>query len=88
MPVQSLGVRIILTGCSNAATPTQAEDRPLLTVVETVPEPAGPVESEPVVLSASNDQFVDKGRERADCPLGVVFIVPSPSAACGTSPMP
>ena len=50
---------IILTGCSNAATPTQAEDRPLLTVVETVPEPAGPVESEPVVLSASNDQFVD-----------------------------
>ena len=50
---------IILTGCSNAATPTQAEDRPLLTVVETVPEPAGPVESEPVVLSASNDQFED-----------------------------
>lgn len=50
---------IILTGCSNAATPTQAEDRPLLPVVETVPEPAGPVESEPVALSASNDQLVD-----------------------------
>lgn len=50
---------IILTGCSNAATPIQAEDRPPLPVVETVPEPAGPVENEPVALSASNDQLVD-----------------------------
>ena len=39
---------IILTGCSNAATPIQAEDRPPLPVVETVPEPAGPVERDPV----------------------------------------
>ena len=50
---------IILTGCSDAATPIQAEDRPPLPVVETVPEPAGPVERDLVVLSASNDQLVD-----------------------------
>ena len=50
---------IILTGCSNAATSIQSENRPPLPVVETAPEPAGPVESEAVVLSASNDQVVD-----------------------------
>lgn len=50
---------IILTGCSNAATPIQAEDRPPLPVVETAPEPVGPVERETVSLSASNDQFID-----------------------------
>ena len=50
---------IILTGCSNAATPIQAEDRLPLPVVETVPEPTGPAERDPVVLSASNDQLVD-----------------------------
>lgn len=50
---------IIPTGCSNTAKPIQAEDRPPLPVVETAPEPAGPVERETVALSASNDQFVD-----------------------------
>ena len=50
---------IVLTGCSNAAAPIQAEDRPPLPVVETVLEPAGPVESEAVVLSAGNDQLID-----------------------------
>ena len=57
---------IILTGCSNAAMPTQAEDRPLLPVVETVPESAGPVESEAVVLSAGNDQLVDNTTVKED----------------------
>ena len=50
---------IILTGCSNTATPIQAEDSPPLPIVEIAPESAGPVESEPVALSASNDQLVD-----------------------------
>ncbi|MBD5160853.1 MAG: hypothetical protein HDT14_02305 [Oscillibacter sp.] len=50
---------IILTGCSNAVTPIQTEDRPPLPVVENVPEPVGPVEREAVSLSASNDRFVD-----------------------------
>ena len=50
---------IVLAGCSNAAAPVQAEDRPPLPVVETAPEPTGPVESKAVVLSASNDQVVD-----------------------------
>ncbi len=47
---------IILTGCSNAAMPIQAEDRPPVPVVETVPEP---VERETVALSASKGQLVD-----------------------------
>ena len=50
---------IILTGCSNEATPIQAEDRPPLPVVETASEPVGAIERETVSLSASNDQFVD-----------------------------
>ena len=50
---------IILTGCSNAAMPIQAEDRPPMPVVETVPEPVGPVERETVALSASKGQLVD-----------------------------
>ena len=50
---------IILTGCSNAAAPIQAEDHSPPSVVETVAEPAGPIERETVSLSASNDQFVD-----------------------------
>ena len=50
---------IILTGCSNATAPIQAEDRPPLPVVETEPEPVGPVERETVSLSASNGQFAD-----------------------------
>ena len=50
---------IILTGCSTPAAPIQPEDRPLLPVAETAPESAGPVEREPVALSASNDQVVD-----------------------------
>ena len=57
---------IILTGCSNAVTPIQTEDRPPLPVVETVPEPAGPVESEAVVLSAGNDQLVDDTTVKED----------------------
>ena len=57
---------IVLTGCSNAATPIQAEDRPPLPVVETAPEPAGPVESEAVVLSAGNDQLVDNTTVKED----------------------
>ena len=57
---------IILTGCSNAATPIQVEDRPPLPVVETVPELAGPVESEAVVLSASSDQLVDNTTVKED----------------------
>lgn len=50
---------IILTGCSNAAAPIQAEDHLPPLVAEPAPEPTGPLEREAVSLSASNDQFVN-----------------------------
>ena len=57
---------LTLAGCSNATTPIQLEDQPLRPVVETVPEDAGPVESEAVVLSAGNDQLVDSAPVNED----------------------
>lgn len=57
---------LTLAGCSNAATPAQLENHPLRPVVETVPEDTGPVESETVVLSAGNDQFVDNATVKED----------------------
>lgn len=57
---------LTLAGCSNAATPAQLENHPLRPVVETVPEDTGPVESETVVLSAGNDQFVDNTTVKED----------------------
>ena len=50
---------IILTGCANTAAPTQPEDHLSPPAVESVLEPAGPVESETVALSAGNDQLAD-----------------------------
>ena len=57
---------LTLTGCSNAAKPTQPEDHPLRPAMETVPKGTGPVESETVVLSAGNDQLVDNATVKED----------------------
>lgn len=57
---------LTLAGCSNAAKPTQPEDHPLRPAMETMPKGTGPVESETVVLSAGNDQFVDNATVKED----------------------
>lgn len=57
---------LTLAGCSNAAKPTQPEDQPLRPAMETMPKGTGPVESETVVLSAGNDQFVDNATVKED----------------------
>jgi len=57
---------IALAGCSNTVEPIKTEDCPPPPVVETVPESAGPVESEGAALSASNEQLVDNVTVKED----------------------
>ena len=76
---------IILTGCSNKAAPTQPEDRLPPPAVESVLEPAGPVESKTVALSAGNDQFVDNTTVEDDAEDTVE---PAPQAELPAAPQP
>ena len=78
---------IILTGCANTAAPTQPEDRLPPPVVESVLEPAGPVESEMVALSAGNDQLVDNTTVEEDT-VTVDTMEPAPQAEAPAVPQP
>jgi len=72
---------IILAGCSNAVEPIQAESRQPLPVAESVPESAGPVEDESVVLSAGSEQFMDTITSKEDTkpePQEEVPVIPQP----------
>ena len=78
---------IILTGCSNTAAPTQPEDRLPPPAVESVLEPAGPVESETVTLSAGNDQLVDNATVEEDRATEATT-EPEPQAEAPAAPQP
>ena len=78
---------IILTGCSNTAAPTQPEDRLPPPAVESVLEPAGPVESETVALSAGNDQLADNATVEEDTATEATT-EPEPQAELPEAPQP